>query len=167
MFREGTLNPISYQSSLCVLTELSYTRWLRLLWIAVIYYGFYRHRTRPTKQAGDFSPADATIICPTVQPKGALVDKLKSWLTNHPREIMVVTTIPWLPSVRELVQRVNDARIAIHTIDGGAKRPALVRGIQQVKSPVVALVDDHIIWSPDTLHGLLNVLSESCDVGGV
>lgn len=43
---------------------------------------------------GGFSPADATIICPTVQPKGALVDKLKSWLASHPREIMVVTTIP-------------------------------------------------------------------------
>lgn len=69
--------------------------------------------------------------------------------------------------MRKLVQQVNDARITIHTIDGGAKRPALVRGIQQVKSPVVALVDDHIIWSPDTLHGLLDVLSESCDVGGV
>lgn len=80
---------------------------------------------------------------------------------------MIVTTIPWLPSVTELVQEVNDARITIHTIDGRGKRPALVKGIQQARTPVVAPVDDHIIWSPDTLHGLLSGLLESRDVGGV
>lgn len=134
----------------------------------MIYYGFYRHRARPAKRAGGFSPADATIIRPTVQPKRGLIDALKSWLANHPREIMVVTTIPWLTSVKELIQKVNDARIiTLHTIGGRGKRPALVKGIQQARIPVVALVDDHIAWSLNTLNGLLNSLSESRDVGGV
>ena len=132
-----------------------------------MYYGFCRHRSRSTQHATTFISSDATIVCPTVDPRLEFIDALRSWLATNPHEIFVVTTDRWLEQVTTLVQEVNDSRVTVCAIEITGKRPGLVEGIRKTLTPVVVLLDDDVRWLPDTLHGLLRGLSEGRDVGGV
>ncbi|KAI9929425.1 hypothetical protein ASPWEDRAFT_41363 [Aspergillus wentii DTO 134E9] len=142
-------------------------RLFRLFWIALIYYGFHRHRSTPVQREAAFSTTDASIVCPSVDPERDFVDALRSWLANNPKQIFVVTTPRWFDKVSEFVNEVNDPRVTVHRVEITGKRPGLVEGIKHTTTPAVVLLDDDVIWSPNTLEGLLLSLSEARDVGGV
>lgn len=92
---------------------------------------------------------------------------LESWAQNSPEELIAVIDerdIPCIEAFRNFAKGKTWAKLIITPKPG--KRAALVDGILESKSKIVALVDSDVIWGPDIRNKLLAPFRDP-KIGGV
>jgi hypothetical protein len=60
----------------------------------------------PLPKVPVYSPSqDVSLVVPTIGFDADFIISLRSWLSNHPKEIIIVTSGPLLDALVELIQR--------------------------------------------------------------
>ncbi|KAK1850652.1 polysaccharide synthase [Colletotrichum chrysophilum] len=122
----------------------------------------------PLPDEPTYNSSDVSIIVPTINTPDEFTDCLRLWLTNQPKEIIIVTIERDLQRVYDLVRPVvteGDERISLMTADVANKREQLLVGIKHAKGKILALVDDDAFWKCQVLPHLLAPF-EDPKVGG-
>ncbi|PBP27159.1 capsule polysaccharide synthase [Diplocarpon rosae] len=150
----------------------------KFLKVTVHTFSFLLYRPYPIPKDPIFKPGDVTVIIPTV---GAIDDQefretLKTIIANKPAHVIVCTVGR---DKLEIADRVcaeklatAKARCPTHTlvraisIDQASKRRQIFQAIQAVKTPIVALADDHVFWGEKYLESALAPF-EDPTIGGV
>ena len=96
---------------------------------------------------------------------------LKSWLSNNPLEIIIITIPEHVEKIRSVILNAitspeDFAKINLLVSPEKGKRAQLSVGLRAARGEVLALVDDHIMWHTDFLKGMLPCLEDE-SVGAV
>ncbi|KAK2630301.1 hypothetical protein QTJ16_001121 [Diplocarpon rosae] len=139
---------------------------------------FLLYRPYPISRDPMFKPRDVTVIIPTV---GAIDDQefretLRTIIANEPAHVIVCTVGGDKLQIADRVcaekLAAAKARCPTHTlvraisIDEASKRRQIFQAIQAVKTPIVALADDHVFWGEKYLESALAPF-EDPTIGGV
>lgn len=125
----------------------------------------YPKRNTDGSSANKFKPSDVTIIVPTIDFGNEFFLASKSWKTNRPAEIIIVTTM----ELRGMAENcVKDAQCdcQILTVPRPNKRLQMMKGIMAANTPLVALTDDDAIWSDEFLLWMVAPFDDD-NMGGV
>jgi hypothetical protein len=130
----------------------------------------YRQQVQPFQPLDNpsFRTSDVSIVLATVHPDAQFVRCLNTWLSNLPKEIIIVTIPRDVPSVEAYVARVDrdQDKIRILTADKANHRAQQILGIKAVTGSITAMVDDDTFVSPDVLRWRMAAL-EDPKVAGV
>ncbi|KAI1375313.1 glycosyltransferase family 2 protein [Hypoxylon crocopeplum] len=128
----------------------------------------------PLSEKPKYSPSDVSLIVPTVNWDEDLPTNLATWLANRPREIIFVTvdrmatqllrTLEATPGLPEAISA-SGTFVGIVTVEQANKRTQLIRGIEEAKGEIVALVDDDARWTTDEVLKHLLAPFEREDIG--
>jgi hypothetical protein len=126
----------------------------------------------PLPKEPKYSPSrDVSLIVPTIGFDTDFIVSLRSWLSNHPKEIFIVTSGPLLDTLVELIQRelsVQERKtLQILSYPLANKRRQLVTGIQQATGEIVFFADDDVFWPPSVLTYMLEGFESDVGVGAV
>ncbi|CAL3964951.1 unnamed protein product [Diplocarpon coronariae] len=150
----------------------------KFLKVTVHTLSFLLYRPYPIPKNPIFKPGDVTVIIPTV---GAIDDQefretLRTVIANKPAHIIVCTVGKEKLHIADRVcaekLAAANARNPTHTlvraiaIDEASKRRQIFRAIQAVRTPIVALADDHVFWGKKYLESALAPF-EDPTIGGV
>ncbi|KAI0017128.1 nucleotide-diphospho-sugar transferase [Xylariomycetidae sp. FL0641] len=124
-------------------------RYLRLV-INIV--GYFLYRPTPVSKEPKYSPADCTIVIPTVEPEGPdFTECCHSVLSNRPGALLIVTVTDAKLQIAE--RTVNPMRaefpattISVTQISIANKRHQVAAGMRLVKTAFAVLVDDHVFW---------------------
>lgn len=127
------------------------------------------YKPLPLPEKPQYSTQDVSVVVATIDTPATLPESLSQWLSNDPREIIIVTILRDLQLVQYLVSQVPSAVdiTQIVTCDIINKREQLAMGIRMARGNVIALVDDDAFWPATTVLPYLLVGLEDPNVGGV
>lgn len=114
---------------------------------------------------------DVSLIVPTIGFDKDLIISLRSWLSNHPKDIIIVTSEKFLDALIELVHgelSVEERKI-VQTLSCplANKRKQLVAGIQKATAEIIVFADDDVFWPPSVLTYMLAGFETDASVGSV
>lgn len=102
---------------------------------------------------------DVSVVVPTIDFDTDLIVSLRSWLSNRPKEIIIVTSEELLGALVALLDRElsTEERLTIKTLSYSlaSKRRQLVAGIQRATGEIIVFADDDVFWPPTALTYLL------------
>lgn len=137
--------------------------------IRMFFWGLYRpiypKRDANGNPANRFKPSDVTVVIPTLDTGIEFLHAFKSWKSNNPFEIIVVTSEAMAMTLKSFTDS-NDCPCRILTVPNPNKRVQLMKGIFESKTPIVALCDDDAIWTDEFLHWMLAPFDDP-QMGGV
>lgn len=114
---------------------------------------------------------DVSLIVPTIGFDKDLIVSLRSWLSNRPKEIIIVTSEKFLDALIELVQgelSVEERNIVqLLSCPLANKRKQLVAGIQKATGEITVFADDDVFWPPSVLTYILAGFETDENVGAV
>lgn len=114
---------------------------------------------------------DVSVVVPTIGFDRDLTVSLRSWLSNHPKEIIIVTSEKFLDALIELVHgelSVEERKtIQLLSCPLANKRKQLVAGIQKATGEIIVFADDDVFWPPSVLTYLLAGFETDQSVGAV
>ncbi|KAH8589702.1 hypothetical protein B0O99DRAFT_479639, partial [Bisporella sp. PMI_857] len=118
-------------------------------------------------------PEDVTVIVPTVSYFLQFRETLKTILANSPYQIIISTVGPEKGAIAERVcddeysrSRNKTTRMTVVSITEASKRKQILRAVQEVRTQITALADDHVFWGPMYLRSALAPF-EDPKIGGV
>ena len=108
---------------------------------------------------------------PTIGFDKDLIVSLRSWLNNHPKEIIIVTSEKYLDALIELLHgelSVEEQKV-VQTLSCplANKRRQLVAGIQKATGEIIVFADDDVFWPPLVLTYMLAAFETDESVGAV
>ena len=108
---------------------------------------------------------------PTIGFDKDLIISLRSWLSNHPKEIIIITSEKFLDALIELVYgelSVEERKtIQLLSCPLANKRRQLVSGIQRATGEIIVFDDDDVFWPPTVLTYMLAGFETDANVGAV
>jgi cellulose synthase/poly-beta-1,6-N-acetylglucosamine synthase-like glycosyltransferase len=114
---------------------------------------------------------DVSLVVPTIGFDKDLIVSLRSWLSNHPKEIIIVTSEKFLDDLVELIHdelSVEERKtIQLLSCPLANKRKQLVRGIQKATGEIIVFADDDVFWPPSVLTYMLAGFETGESVGAV
>jgi Glycosyltransferase like family 2 len=121
----------------------------------------YRGPGEPSITAGD-----VTVVLPTVGDlDDEFVECIQSILDTHPNKIVVVTIDSKVARARDVCNAINQEKIVVLSVGPqGNKRRQVICGVQQAKTRITVLADDHVFWPRDFLRSALAPF-EGCCIG--
>ncbi|OAL19341.1 hypothetical protein AYO22_09885 [Fonsecaea multimorphosa] len=131
----------------------------------------YRGFPVPRPEERAYSASDVSIIIPTVDTDLAFSECLGGLLRNRPLEIIIITTEEEEGRVRGLVYtpavegNIGQTDVRVLTVSKANKRDQLLRGINESKGGIMALVDDDAFWEHDTVLTHLLAPFQQEDIG--
>ncbi|KAN0099403.1 glycosyltransferase family 2 protein [Hyaloscypha variabilis] len=117
-----------------------------------------RYQPVPIPSKCIYTPDQVSVIVCTVDT--LLARCLRSWLANHPLELLIVTIPEHEDHILSVVANASlsaadFAKVKVLTSTTKGKRVQLAVGIRHAKGTIIASTDDHISWGPDFLKGML------------
>ena len=114
---------------------------------------------------------DVSLVVPTIGFDKDLVVSVRSWLSNHPKEIIIVTSEKFIDALIELVHgelSVEERKtIQLLSCPLANKRRQLVAGIQKATGEIIVFADDDVFWPPSVLTYMLAGFEADESVGAV
>ncbi|KAI0475295.1 nucleotide-diphospho-sugar transferase [Xylariaceae sp. FL0804] len=135
--------------------------------------GYLAYKPAPLPKKPTCTPADCTVILPTVDPKGKdFLECCQSVLQNCPGRLLVITVGQALLSTTEsilepLAIKYPQTRITVTSTDVASKRIQVAHGICTVETPFIVLVDDHVFWPSSNFLAIALAPFEDPEVGVV
>jgi glycosyltransferase involved in cell wall biosynthesis len=148
---------------------LSFFRFSRYIHLALDlgqYLGYLRLKVLLPSGRGPTPDNDITIISATLGEEEKYAQTLQSWLRCNPKAVNIVTVDRAAYRMKELLKRINDGRIVLHTVAYPDIRNQLATGILNTTTRIFVLVDDDSQWSPQTLSYIESAFTDA-SVGGV
>jgi len=110
-----------------------------------------------------------SIIVPIIDTESTFTECVRLWLKCEPREIIIVTVPRNKDRVLELLGSLQEETGKIITLIAplANKRQQLSMGIKAARGEIIALVDDDVYWSVDTVVPYLLAPFENEKVGAV
>lgn len=134
-------------------------RYIRLI---VNTYGHVRYRSIPLPEHPIYTGDDVTVVIPTIEEDN---DKLKgpvlSILATPIAELMLVTTLGKLDSLKKFATSLDDPRVSVRAGKIANKRLQLKEAIPNSKTCITVLVDDDVYWPTTMLPWLLAPFEDS------
>lgn len=129
----------------------------------------YRQRVQPFKPLDNptFRTSVVSIVLATVHPDVQFVRCLNTWLSNQPKEIIIVTIPRDVPAVKAFVAKVgrDQDKIRILTVDEANHRAQQICGIKAALGSVIAMVDDDTFVGPEVLRWRMAPLEDPAVAG--
>jgi cellulose synthase/poly-beta-1,6-N-acetylglucosamine synthase-like glycosyltransferase len=114
---------------------------------------------------------DVSLIVPTIDFDSDLIVSLRSWLSNEPKEIIIVTSARQLAALTELIHTellAEERRtVQILSYPRANKRGQLVTGIQKATGSIIFFADDDVFWPPTVVAYMLAGFECATGVGAV
>lgn len=128
----------------------------------------YRTQSRPPSTSKSFfSSHDVTLVVPTIDTDDKFSAALSSWLSCNPAEIIIVTTEQLRPKLEIIIsQMIGTTKIRICTQPVPGKRALMIQGVLQTRTRILVFVDDDVLFSPQSLEGLLSGFNDP-EVGAI
>jgi len=126
----------------------------------------------PLPNKPKYTPSrNISLIVPTIGFDKDLVVSLRSWLSNNPKEIIIVTSEKYIGALINLVQgelSVKEQQV-IQTLSCplANKRKQLVAGIRKATGEIIVFADDDVFWPPSVLTYILAGFEVDESVGAV
>lgn len=131
----------------------------------------YRSFRVPTPEERLYDASDVSLVVPTIDADMDFAGFLCRWLSNRPREVILVT----LESEEAVLRRViesqevqsakKETRIELLTVKHANKRDQLCVGINASTGKIIALVDDDAYYKSDEIPLHLLAPFQEDDVG--
>ncbi|KAL7620516.1 hypothetical protein AAE478_009511 [Parahypoxylon ruwenzoriense] len=142
--------------------------------ISASYTRKYQPFPLPSPEDARYRSSDVSVIVPTINWEDSLIGNVLTWLENAPLEIIFVTIDSEGDSLRNLllsdpeVERAalaSNTDVKVITVSRPNKRTQLVRGINEAKGQILALVDDDATWTTTQVLTQLLAPFQKDDVG--
>lgn len=125
----------------------------------------------PSPEERKYEVSDVSLIVPTVNADDNFPKFLCRWLSNNPREVILVTIESEEPRLRRMIESedvqdaTQDTRIELLTVAQANKRDQLCVGVNASTGKIIALVDDDAFYKSENI--LLQLLApfQQDDVG--
>ncbi|KAJ3765791.1 glycosyltransferase family 2 protein [Lentinula raphanica] len=139
----------------------------RYLWYLIRLAASFAYRPIPLPLHPTYlASEDVTIIVPTIDAGSEFTLAAQTWLSNNPKEILIITEERMLPPLQELANAVDPSKIRVLTVPYANKRLQMAEGIRNTTTDIIVFADDDAIW-PRTLLEYVLACFEDQSVGGV
>ena len=131
-------------------------------------YGFKALRNTQARRVPGYESKSVpvTVVSCTLGTESRYLATLRSWLSNNPSEVVIVTIDSARDRVTELISRITTHKIHVLSTPEPNFRQQMVLGIRKVKTELLVFADDRTFWGPSTLRSMTDALSDR-EVGGV
>jgi cellulose synthase/poly-beta-1,6-N-acetylglucosamine synthase-like glycosyltransferase len=151
-----------------LISHCSTARYLRLIINAIAH---WRYESKPVLSSPIFSSKDVTIILPTVFNNAEeLRQPIQSMLACNPFQILLVTTECRYKILQKFSRSMNANRLQLEVkvlkIPVANKRLQVCKALPFVKTRIMVMVDDDVIW-PSTILPWLLAPFKDVKMGGV
>ena len=129
-----------------------------------------QYRPVPLSANPTFTPSrHVSVLCCTLNPEPTFLTCLRSWLENHPLEILLVTRAAHLSAVQTVLAScpsdMDTSIIRILVVPDGDTLPGfrgqLTHGIRHCRGSLIAKVDGHVRWNPSYLLHMVASFEDS------
>ncbi|KAI3553360.1 glycosyltransferase family 2 [Colletotrichum abscissum] len=136
---------------------------------AVISYYSSKYKPAPLPKEPSYSPADVSIIVPTIDTESTFTECMRLWLKSKPREVIIVTVERNRDRIVRLLEPLKEDadKIVILCAPLANKRVQLVVGVKAARGSILALVDDDVYWRAAGVLPYLLAPFENAKVGAV
>lgn len=119
-----------------------------------------------------FRPSDVTVVVPVYQPGPSFPDNMMSLAQRSPNTLICVADVTCYEDTSATLQKVQELypNVSCRVIKEykPGKRPALVTGLKETRTSIIAFVDDDTQWTTmDFLPNLILPFSHDERCGGV
>jgi cellulose synthase/poly-beta-1,6-N-acetylglucosamine synthase-like glycosyltransferase len=127
----------------------------------------WRYKSIPIPKKPTYHPRDITVIIPTINIDSEKLRRTtESILACNPSQIILVTQNSEYATLQLFASSIKIDKIKIFKAQIANKRRQLCQAIPQVKTRIVVLVDDDVMWPSEILPWLLAPF-EDPRIGGV
>lgn len=146
-------------------------RWSLYIILKVIPSFFYRQLkyVEPNDNAlelGTFiRKRDVTAVVAVYQPPDCFEMTIQSIVNNGPGQILVVSDVSCYEEIVRRCAKFEGVKVICEHKPG--KRSALITGVKNTRTKIVALIDDDVQWSPKFLEKLIAPFQRYKNIGGV
>ncbi|QKX60494.1 uncharacterized protein TRUGW13939_07639 [Talaromyces rugulosus] len=143
----------------CYFLELFAFRYVRLLYHIYSFWFLYRPAKIP--QHPTYSPADISVVIPTVNPRNDDFEEcLSTCLINKPKSMFIIGGGLQIEDIEEIVHPLrsnyHETEITVLSTKVANKRFQIARAIPFIQTKITVLLDDHVFWpSPNFLQTVL------------
>jgi hypothetical protein len=114
-----------------------------------------------------YTTKDVTVLICTTGNEVRLVPALRKWLAARPAAIILASVEQARDKLESDIHAIENPLVHLHTVPHASYREQLIKGLQNVRTDLLVITDDHAFASSKVLQHLVTCFSTNAKVGGV
>ncbi|KAI1840670.1 hypothetical protein JX265_006121 [Neoarthrinium moseri] len=140
-------------------------RYLRLV---VHCFSHWMYKSKPIPEKPRLTSDDVTVVIPTIHNVfEELRPSLESILACQPHELILVTTVDKVESLKQLAKTLSSPSIRVLSTPIANKRLQVCEALPQVDTEIIIMADDDVTWPSTLMPWILAPFDENPRIGGV